>query len=164
MTIKIKHYVCPVCSGKSIAAQKMQNLNPEETLLIEVDTTTDLNLIYEKFVKDYKFKKIIIDNFLKLFSNKKNQVKKFIKYIKSCGVEEIVLYSTPDHLYNKVTDKKELADKFLIGDDVEVIQDEFYHGLSTVDRMALTSLLRANDFQTKVLGALYDSQYALATS
>jgi hypothetical protein len=159
MITKIKHYVCPVCSGKSTTAQKLQNLDPENTLLIEVQSSTNLDLIYKKFIKGCKFKKIIIDNFLNLYSNKKNEVNKFVQYIKSNSVEEIILFSTPDRLYNKNEDKKELKEKFLDGSEVEVIQ-EFYTVLPPEDRIILYSTLNPNEFQTKVLGALYDSQYS----
>ena len=156
MSTKIIHYVCPVCSGKSTMAQKLQNLDPEETLLIEARDSTDLDMIYENHIKGCIFKKVIIDNFLKLYQNKKNCVRKIIKLFKKNGTQEIILFSTPDRLYDEHIDKSELKKKFLDRTEVEIINKEFYGGLSVHDRMVFTSTLSAQDFQSKILGVLYN--------
>jgi hypothetical protein len=158
METKIKHYVCPVCSGKSTTAQQLQKLDPENILLIEVYDGTDLDVIREKFIPDCKFKTIIIDNFLKLYRNKKNCVRKFINFLKKKNVEEIILFSTPDRLYDISMDKKEIKRKFLDSSEVEVLQKEFYGGLSVNDRMVFTSTLSPAEFETKILGVLYSHQ------
>ena len=158
METKITHYVCPVCSGKSTAAQKLQNLDPENTLLIEVYNDTNLTLINQNYIKGCKFKTVIIDNFLKLYKNKKNCVRRFIDYLKKNDVEEIILFSTPDRLYDINMDERELRDKFLDPSEVDIKQSSFYQGLTKSDRTNLISILGANEFETKVLGALYSHQ------
>jgi len=160
MIKKVKHYVCPVCSGKTTKAQEIQLNDPENTLLIEVLDSTDIERIYEKHIKGCRFKTIVIDNFLKLYNKKRGDVNKIMQKMKAHS-EEIILFSTPDKLYDKKTDKEELKSKFLDGKSAQVIYEKFYPGMSKNDRAILTSSLPASDFESKVLGVIFSSQKML---
>lgn len=161
MSVKIKHYICPKRSGKSTAAQKIFTGDPEEAVLINVLPDTDLKHIYENYIKGCTFKKVIIDDFLELFKNNKGYVRRLMNYFLTHGAEEITLFSTPDRLYNPIRDKKELKSKFLDSSEVSIICGEFYHAMSKNDRMKLTTVLPSYEFQTKVLGVLYDNAIQL---
>ena len=136
-------------------ARNIQSVDPENTLLIEAKEDTNLEEIYDLFIKGFKFRTVVIDDFLYLYKNKSNKVRKFINNLQKNNVEEIILFSTPDKLYDKHEDEKELKKKFLDSSEAEVIQRELYNGISKNERMIFTAKFKSEEFQTKVLGVLY---------
>lgn len=105
--VKIKHYICPRCCGKSKKALELANEDPENTLLINTKGKMDI------FQSQYgnRFKRVIIDeyisNYFILPQTKRRQLFTWMvrEILPSLNLDdgELILISTPVNQYSVET-------------------------------------------------------------
>ena len=101
--MKRTHYIMPRRSGKTIKAKKLRDQDNKNSFLIEGGGSAK-DLIKEvKKLRGYKFKKIIIDEFIPCVMYRDDFNKNtFENELEIIGIDEIVLFSTPIKIYSEV--------------------------------------------------------------
>lgn len=156
--MKIKHYICPKACGKTTFAENLQKEDPSLLLIQRGYTITNVHQLFDMFRgrnDSYNtYTGIIIDEFLPITNLKDYSKSYLLEFFKYLGVEEAILISTPDRLYNFIEDYKELSSKFLnIKDGIEIVETDFGNKKSKEEQEYYYNSLGENKYKTDILGA-----------
>jgi hypothetical protein len=185
--VKIKHYIAPCNSGKTITAKNWQMEDPENILLF-----TDGLWDWGQPFRGVRYNKIIMDEYIWRYNNLEDRDKpKFFNWILNrliCILKkdgELILISTADRLYskeelylasiyslwelrfdsNKIIDEIKIADelrkinyKFLNYNKVELIFGKFNNLLDSERKKFCKESLGSLRYQTDIEGKLFVGQ------
>lgn len=140
--------------GKTTRALDIQMRDPEKTLYIRLLPETDIKMLMEKHIYGYRYDVIIVDEFLAACEKRLSDVRELMMKIKD-RVKKIILFSTPDKLYDPNVDKEELKLKFLAGDDVKVVMKNFNPGAFCRAEWYYKQCMPDETFQRQIKGHLY---------
>lgn len=153
---KVKHYICPRACGKTTFANKLQKEDPSLLLIQGEGSSMSIDSLLTRFrgQKDSHdcYTGIIVDEFLPMTRHHNYSRSKFLFFLEYLGIDEVILISTPDKLYNSSEfDELEMKDRFLLSSnniEVEVIKTNFNNSRDIASR----DLFNHEFFETQILG------------
>jgi hypothetical protein len=140
--------------GKTTRALDIQMRNPEKTLYIMLLPETNIKMLIDKYIRGYDYDVVIIDEFLGACEKKLSDVRGLVMNLLN-RVKKIILFSTPDKLYDPAEDKDEMRMKFLSGEDVKVVIKTFNPGVFCRAEWYYKQCMPEETFLRQIKGHLY---------
>jgi hypothetical protein len=140
--------------GKTTRALDIQMRNPEKTLYIMLLPETNIKMLIDKHIRGYDYDIVIIDEFLWACEKKLSDVRGLVMNLVN-RVKKIILFSTPDKLYDPVEDRDEMRMKFLSGEDVKVVIKTFNPGVFCRAEWYYKQCMPEETFLRQIKGHLY---------
>lgn len=136
--------------GKTTKAEELLMDDPDGSLLIVPDNNTDMEIVYDAYIKNHTFTTIIIDEFIWMYNN--SECPSWIMDCVLSCTDRLVLFSTPDRIYDPATDLLDMRNRFLTSDVARVMCTKFYDAIGLDVKMKLIRYLPNEVFESKVLG------------
>ena len=154
--MKVKHYICPRACGKTTLANNLQKKDSSLLLIQCEGLSVSIDSLIAKFrgQEDARdcYTGIIIDEFIPITKHRDYHLSQFQFLLDYLGIEEVILISTPDKLYNSSEfDRLEMQNRLLLSSkniEVEVIRTNLHPTHKFINRNEQSEEF----FQTQILG------------